>query len=196
MFTLRIEDPNFLPHCGCRIELSFDKGKLVSLVGENGLGKTTLVQRFYEEMSSKCSIVEQKNLQFFYDRKLIEFKKIFLEVASGRISEKRFHKLWSRFNLHLKEDRKLSTLSGGEGQALKICIGLAVERDIYFLDEPSQYLDKDSRFKLAESMQELLSENKSIVLIEHDLSWQNIPMTVFELKIEDCFLQGVRSWNT
>lgn len=196
MFNLKIEDPNFLPHCGCRIELNFDKGELVSLIGENGLGKSTLVQRFSALLSEKSSIVEQKNLQFFYDRKLAEFKKLFLEVGGQKISHDRFNKLWSRFNLHLKEDRKLSSLSGGEGQALKICLGLSSEKEVYFLDEPSQYLDKESRLKLSDSIQELLTQKKSIVLVEHDLNWLKIPMTVFELKIEECFLQKARSWNT
>lgn len=196
MFTLKVEDPHFLPHCGCRIELKFDKGKLVSLIGENGLGKTTLVQRFYEDNSLISSIVEQKNLQYFYDRKLGEFKKLYLEVADKKISETRFAKIWSRFNLHQKEDRKLSSLSGGEGQALKICLGLSMERELYFLDEPSQYLDQDSRLKLSETLMELLSEDRSIVLIEHDLGWLKIPMTVHELNVQNCFLQKGRSWNT
>lgn len=196
MFNLKVIDPHFLPHCGCRVELNFDKGKLVSLIGENGLGKTTLVQRFYADLNEKSSIVEQKNLHFFYDRTLGQFKKLFLNVSEHKISHERFQTLWKRFNLSQKEDRYLSSLSGGEGQALKISLGLSVERDLYFLDEPSQYLDDSSRLKLADSLSELIRENKSIVLIEHDLTWVKIPMEVVELKILDCFLQKDRNWNT
>ena len=145
MYKFQLTDPYFLPHSGCDIELSLTPGELVMLVGENGIGKTTLVRRFWEEASVSMTLIEQKPLDVFYDRSLKKIKEVFLSSQEGNISGKFFLNLWKRFGLEQKENRLHSSLSGGEGQALKICLGLARESDLYLLDEPSQFLDQSMK---------------------------------------------------
>lgn len=185
MYQFKLNDPHFLPHYGCDILLSVEKGKAIAVTGGNGIGKTSLARRFSEQSSTLISYIEQKELDHFYDRKLSQLKKIFLASRLDQIDSSLFHSLWEAFNLHAKEDRLLSDLSGGEGQALKLCLGLSSKKEVYLLDEPSQYLDSSSKKCLDRIIQDKLHSMKSVVLIEHDLSWVTFPLSKFALVVEE-----------
>jgi translation initiation factor RLI1 len=103
---------------------------------------------------------------------------------------------WEKFGLDKKEDRLLSSLSGGEGQALKICLGLAPKTEIYSLDEPSQYLDDGMKMVLGHVIQELLLRKKSIFMVEHDLNWQKFSLKVVQLEINNRNLMRGKEWIT
>lgn len=196
MYNLEVNDPHFLPHCGCQIQLVLASGEAVFILGENGLGKTTLIHRFYDEHHNHAALIEQKSLDIFYDRTLGKLKNIFLHSAAHLINPDFFQKCWEVFGLHRKEDRYQSSLSGGEGQALKICLALARNVPLYFLDEPSQFLDVHSKEVLNGLIQELLATGKSLVIIEHDLNWATFPATSHQLVIKENQLQKVQTWNT
>jgi ABC-type Mn2+/Zn2+ transport system ATPase subunit len=196
MYNLHLNDPLFLPHCGCEIGLSLQSGEMITFVGENGIGKTSLVQRFYQEYASQMTLVDQKSLDIFYDRSLKKVKEIFLDARGDRLDKEFFLKSWSLFGLDAKEGRLQSSLSGGEGQALKIALGLAPLSDIYVLDEPSHYLDESMRKNLNTLLQDLISKNKSIIMVEHNYSWVKIPMKVFQLVQYAGTLKIGKTWNT
>jgi ABC-type Mn2+/Zn2+ transport system ATPase subunit len=185
-----------LPHVGCDVELTLKKSEMLTLLGENGLGKTSLVQRIYQEHESLISMVKQEDIDFFYDRSLAKVKELFLEGTRGKISNEIFGKCWRSFNLEAKEKRLLSALSGGESQALKLCLGLSVSREIFILDEPSQFLDNNLKSKLSEILESILGNQKSILVVEHDLSWIQLPMMLLRLNIKDATLVRGGSWNT
>jgi len=196
MYRFSLSDPQFLPHLGCEVDFSLEKGELICLVGENGLGKTTLMERFFKMNQPHVAMVHQRHLDFFYDRNLSRLKDIFLQSQHSEISLSRFHDYWKLFKLHEKEKRLFSSLSGGESQALKLCLSLSVSKDIYFLDEPSQFLDDVSKLKLSEMLQELSQKSKTMMIIEHDLSWMKFPMTVCQLEIKNHLLSRGRTWST
>jgi ABC-type Mn2+/Zn2+ transport system ATPase subunit len=196
MYNLHLNDPLFLPHCGCDISLSVQSGEMITIVGENGIGKTSLVQRFYQENADQMTLVEQIPLDIFYDRSLKKVKEIFLDARGHIIKKDFFLKVWSRFGLDKKEDRMQSSLSGGEGQVLKISLGLAPDTDLYLLDEPSHYLDDSMKVVLNELLQDLLSQNKSIIMIEHNYSWVKSSMKVIELEQKSSTLKIGKTWTT
>ncbi|MCL2607914.1 MAG: ribosome biogenesis/translation initiation ATPase RLI [Methanomassiliicoccaceae archaeon] len=66
-------------------------------------------------------------------------------------------------------DRELGKLSGGELQRTAMAATFMKDADIYFFDEPSSYLDIYQRVKMAKCIKKL-SENKQVVVIEHDLA--------------------------
>ena len=195
MKTFELRDPLFLPHCGCDLQLSVNAGEMVVLVGENGIGKSTLLHRFYSSLSGdQRVVVEQKASEFFYDRKLGVLKNLFLSAGPQGLNIERFNSLWQKFKLHLKEDRLLSHLSGGEGQALKLCLALSKEADFYFLDEPSQFLDKERKTILLEVLNDLKVQNKNIVIIEHNRDWLGSGVKVQELIIQENTLMKGAQW--
>ena len=73
MSTFHLHDLAFLPHHGCDISLQLKPQELLVLWGENGIGKSTLLQRLYFHLLASglsVSLVEQKPLEIFFDRTL------------------------------------------------------------------------------------------------------------------------------
>lgn len=191
MYHFKVYDPAFLPHCGCEVEINFDKGRVVSLLGDNGIGKTTLLRTISRGQAPNGIVVEQKNPDSFFDRSLERLKELYLLAAADTLNRKRFSYLWDGFRLGEKESRMLSSLSGGEGQMLKLCLALSLESELYLLDEPSQNLDSQSKMLLSKTLKELVSENKSILMVEHQLDWAVLPIEIIRLHIVDNVLRRI-----
>jgi ABC-type multidrug transport system ATPase subunit len=185
MLRIHINDDLFLPHAGCLIDFKIDRGEVILFTGPNGLGKTTLMRRIYMEQQSDCVHVEQIPLTSFYDRRLGKIKELFLASKKKSLNKDRFIHLWKAFGLNDKDQRFQSTLSGGEEQALKLCLGLALETPLYILDEPSQHLDSYSKSILNDWIQEEQRNLKSIILVEHDFDWLKCLSTHYQLKFEN-----------
>jgi ABC-type Mn2+/Zn2+ transport system ATPase subunit len=196
MYNFELKDPHFLPHCACDLKLSLRKGEALVILGENGIGKSTLLRRLYaqEDMNSR-SVIEQKASEYFFDRELSALKNIFLKSEIDLFQVDRFESLWKRFNLRHKENRHLSELSGGETQALKICLALAKKAPLYFLDEPSQYLDQVRKKVLAEELERLRESGHALLLIEHEQDWLPQGWRAQELVVENSTLQEGRAWT-
>ncbi len=192
MYRFAVHDPHFLPHSGCRVDLVVEPGQLLAIVGDNGVGKTTLLQRIFCDNHATVGLVPQAGLNFFFDRTLGKLRNLYRNPAVNR---SRFELLWETFNLHQKEERFLSSLSGGEAQALKLCLVLALEKEVYFLDEPHQHLDPAARRCVAELVGKLTSEGRGIVLVEHNLDLLPKPATVVKLLQRERLLVTGDSWT-
>jgi len=70
---------------------------------------------------------------------------------------------------HLMQ-RQLHELSGGELQRVAIAATLVKDADVYFFDEPSSYLDIHERMRVVRIIQQLASEGKRVLVVEHDLA--------------------------
>lgn len=184
MYQFELKDPHFLPHLSCDVHLSLDPARGLLLIGENGVGKSTLISRLYQglDKSLKGILIDQKNLDFFYDRKLGDIKRILLKAATSNMDVSFFQDAWEKFGLSLKEDRLVSTLSGGESQSLKICGALLHQADIYFFDEPSQSLDEARKVVLANVIKKLILSKVAVLIVEHDQSWIPEKMQVIQLE--------------
>jgi len=79
--------------------------------------------------------------------------------------------LIQRFEMQQVVDREIEKLSGGELQRLAIAAAIAREADVYFIDEPSSYLDIHQRLNIARAIRDLAEvHEKAVVVIEHDLA--------------------------
>jgi len=67
-------------------------------------------------------------------------------------------------------ERSVEDLSGGELQRFAICVVSIQDMDIYMFDEPSSYLDIKQRLKAARVIRSLLTPEKYVIAVEHDLS--------------------------
>ncbi len=73
-------------------------------------------------------------------------------------------------NLNEIIDRKISVLSGGEVQRVAIAAAYLKDADVYLIDEPSSYLDVSERINMAKLIRSLTDNNKTVVVVEHDLA--------------------------
>lgn len=185
-----INQKKFLPHRDCYLELKLTLGRILIIQGENGIGKSSLSRWIKDHFSNDVTLIEQSPLIHFYNRKLIDLKKILVNSLDQNFDLNRFHQLWNDLRLHAIEEHLLNSLSGGENQSLKLAIGLAMKNRILILDEPSQYLD-ESRKKVLAQVLEQLKNDAFIVVIEHESSWlTNVENERFVLKLNDRVIEG------
>lgn len=71
--------------------------------------------------------------------------------------------------LHLR-DRNVEDLSGGELQRFACAVVCIQRADIFMFDEPSSYLDVRQRLRAAITIRSLISPDRYIIVVEHDLS--------------------------
>lgn len=166
----------------------------VGLVGRNGTGKTTILKilngeiipNFGEEKGITEKVLnyykgreEQKFFQKIYSNQFkvaikpqsIDNLKLTGSVRKllEKVDEKnKLDEFAIELNFNHLLDRDITQLSGGEFQKIAIAATGLKEADLYFFDEPTSFLDIKERLRVAKFIRKL-SENKSVIVIEHDL---------------------------
>ncbi|MFU1793890.1 ATP-binding cassette domain-containing protein [Paenibacillus azoreducens] len=72
---------------------------------------------------------------------------------------------------YLSLGQPLSTLSGGELQRVKLAKEMEHRRDVYVLDEPTTGLHMSDIRQLLATMNRLVDQGRTVVVIEHNLDW-------------------------
>jgi ATP-binding cassette subfamily E protein 1 len=92
------------------------------------------------------------------------------EILKKNDIKDQLHSIIEKLNLEEILDRKISVLSGGELQRVSIAAAYLKDGDIYLIDEPSSYLDVSERINMAKLIRSLTEDNKTIIVVEHDLA--------------------------
>ena len=173
------------------VSLEVDKGEVVSLLGRNGVGKTTTLRSIMgltppssgsirwkgEEISGKPSYrIAQLGIGFVpEDRRIFSELTVWenLDVAvKASTSRKNLWTLERVFDLFpaLKsiQNRRGGFLSGGEQQMLTIARTLMGNPDLLLLDEPSEGLAPIVVQQLGEQISKLRQEGMTILLCEQN----------------------------
>ena len=178
------------------INLKFLGGKMTSLVGHSGSGKSTilnLIPRFYDAQSGDISIDGQsiyqttikslrKNISLvsqettlFDDTIKNNIKYANLEANDEEVYEVARLSYCDEFinNLPNKYETLIGEngvrLSGGEKQRISIARAMMKKSSIILLDEATSSLDSDTESKIQEALK-ILTKNKTTVVIAHRLS--------------------------
>ena len=189
---------------------TLEKGTFTALVGRNGSGKSTLLRTLagLQEPLAGEIILNGKNLKDYSSKELARQRAVVLthveEVAAltvrqmvetgrtpytnltGKLSEEDDNIV--RKSLEITElenlaDTPLTHLSDGQRQRAFIAVALAQTTPMLFLDEPSAYLDYESRETLYILLKRLAEvEGKCILCSTHDLdAVRKISGNVFEI---------------
>ena len=178
------------------INLEFEGGKMTSLVGHSGSGKSTimnLIPRFYDRISGDITIDDQsiydvsiKSLRneislvsqetTLFDDSIINNIKYAKEDATDseifKVSKLSFCDEFIK-NLPDKYETLIGEngvrLSGGEKQRLSIARAMMKESSIILLDEATSSLDSETETKIQEALK-VLTKNKTTIVIAHRLS--------------------------
>ena len=149
------------------------RGDKIALIGENGVGKTTLLKIFNgDDVQSSGELKIAQNLQIgYFDQ---EFKNLnlnqkitdFLWNANPSLKEHEIISTAIKFGISKnKINNKIKTLSGGEKARLSIVSLILKKTNLLLLDEPTNHLDVE----LIESLEGALNQYKgTIIFISHD----------------------------
>ena len=178
------------------INLKFEGGKMTSLVGHSGSGKSTilnLIPRIYDAKSgdiiidnqsiydstigslrSEISMVSQETTLFDdtiknnikYGRQEATDDEVF-KVAKLSYCDEFINSLPNKFDTLIGENGV--RLSGGEKQRLSIARAMMKQSSIILLDEATSSLDSETESKIQEALT-VLTKNKTTIVIAHRLS--------------------------
>ncbi|MBS6927020.1 MAG: ABC transporter ATP-binding protein [Finegoldia magna] len=181
------------------INLKFDLGKKLAIVGQNGCGKTTFVKlliRFYDVTDGEILLNGIDIKKYRYDEYLKIFSVVFQDfnlfayplaqnIASGMDydEEKVVQSLkdvgmyddvrkWDKgLDTYLYKDIDENGISVSKGQEQKIAIARALYQDSPFLilDEPTASLDPISEAEIYEKLGEIIKD-RTAIFISHRLS--------------------------
>lgn len=180
------------------LDLELKQGVLAALVGANGIGKSTLLRTLVGNQQPISGIVNinNQNLSTISKKELSHLLSIVNTdrtqaggltvrelVALGRqpytgflgILDKNDQRIISESmqsaGISHKANHFLAELSDGERQKAMIAKALAQQTPIIILDEPTAFLDVESRLETMLLLHRLAHEqNKAILLSSHDLS--------------------------
>jgi iron complex transport system ATP-binding protein len=179
------------------INVSFEKGKITSLVGPNGSGKTTLLQSLNGLSCVKGGeiLLEGKDYLALPPKERAQSLSFFSQLRGGApnisvrglVEHGRFP--YMGFSRHLsaedreamdrameftgltaEADRQVSELSGGMQQRAYLAMQLAQDCPYMVMDEPGNYLDLPGQRELERLILCLKEEGKTVIVVIHDLS--------------------------
>lgn len=70
----------------------------------------------------------------------------------------------------------------GQLKLLQLQEAVAVEKDVYIFDEPSNFLDSQNKKKVVQILSDLLAKQKLVILISHDDDLVDFPTEVITLQ--------------
>jgi ATP-binding cassette, subfamily F, member 3 len=153
-------------------ELWLERGEHVSLVGPNGVGKTTLI----EALAGRREL-DGGRLRTGHNVKLgyltqhaseLGSRGTVLEVAQRAtgLTPNKARGLLGRFLFSGEEAEKpMAGLSGGERRRLSLAVLVASGANVLILDEPTNHLDLDAREALEDALQAF---DGAVLLVSHD----------------------------
>jgi branched-chain amino acid transport system ATP-binding protein len=176
------------------VNLRLEKGKLTTLVGSNGVGKTTLLStimgllkplagsvsfgdREVTHLSSHARakagmVLVPEGRQLFTDMTVYENLEMGAFSPRGRANFKQnLEKVYDLFpRLKERAAQKAGTLSGGEQQMVAVARGLMAEPEILMLDELSLGLSPLLALTLFETLVRLKETGLTMLLVEQNVA--------------------------
>jgi excinuclease ABC A subunit len=150
-----------------------------SCPGCNGLGVVYTDLAFMEGFTSPCEICEGKRFKAevlaytLRGRTISDVLDMTAEEALAFFTEKKIKPVLGAMNDvglgYLRLGQPLSTLSGGEGQRLKLAGELHKRGSIYVMDEPTTGLHLSDIGLLMKIIDRLVDARNTVILIEHHL---------------------------
>ncbi len=191
------------------INLSFDKGELVSIIGESGSGKSTLMNLIggLDSDYSGQIVIDGIDLKTFKDKQLDDYRKkkigfvfqsfnliphlsvidnvtIALTLSNVKESVKNQKAIELLTKLGLKDHikKKPTQLSGGQKQRVAIARALINNPDIILADEPTGALDSETTSQILDILKDIAdNDNKLVIMVTHSEKVAKISSRIVEI---------------
>lgn len=177
------------------INLTVRRGEVVAVLGSNGSGKSTLIRGALGLIAWGAGDVRlfDTPLKDFRDWQRVGYVPQLMTatsgvpatvaevVGAGRLSRRRLllpmrhadrqavRRALESVDLLDRRSDALSQLSGGQQHRVLIARALAVEPDLFVLDEPNAGIDHASQLGLVTTLRPLVAAGATVVIVLHDL---------------------------
>ena len=166
------------------VNLKIPKGKIIGLLGKNGMGKTTLIKLINDLLTptsgevlingKKTGVESKKIISYLPEKTYIDREmkvkdaiKYFEEFYDNFDSEKA-KKLLK--DLDLDENSKISKMSKGMQEKLQLILVMSRKAELYILDEPLGGVDPATRDYILDTILSNFNEGASVIISTHLIS--------------------------
>ena len=166
--------------------LGFERGKIVGIVGKNGMGKSTFAKvvcglarqttgeicknnkgiSVPKRRKNSLLLMQEINNQLFTDSVYDEIR-----LTSELKEEEQFCTCMADMQIDQLKEKNPHSLSGGQKQRVVILSALLSKKKILFLDEPTSGLDYASMKIVAKNIKKFKAEKNLILIISHDMEF-------------------------
>ncbi len=197
------------------INMKICKGQKTAILGPNGAGKTTLFLLFNGILKPKSGKIMFNNKEINYSRKEIEklrknvgivfqnpdiqifANRVYQEISFGLmnlgmpedLAREKIEKVLMQMDITDIKDKPTHFLSYGQKKSVSIADIIVMEPEVIILDEPTVYLDYEHVSKIMKTLDDLISQRKTIVLSTHDVdfaySWADYVYLMKDGKVID-----------
>ncbi len=172
------------------INLDIDEGSFISMLGQSGCGKTTLLkiiaglvesdsgEIYFDDINVTTLATNKREAILVYqDYSLFPHMNVFENIAFGLkarkfqkdIIDKKVNKMLEVIDLTAKSKALPKELSGGQQQRVAIARALITEPKVLLLDEPFSGLDNNLKFKMREFILDITKQfNITTLMVTHD----------------------------
>jgi len=174
------------------ISVQLEAGSITGIVGENGSGKSVLMEIIVGIRRNFNGKVKIQGSLGYCPQKAVLFPQLtvqehfnYFSVAYGirkEHSKRRDEELLQHFNFKKYQHEKIINLSGGTQQKLNLSIALLHEPSLMILDEPYNGFDWDTYQRFWDYTNLLKKRGCAILIVTHLLSEKERLDRMYELK--------------
>ena len=166
------------------INLSIQHGKIIGLLGKNGVGKTTLIKLINDLLTptsgqilikgQKIGVETKKVISYLPERTYLNKQMKVSEVISyfedfyENFDSEKAKKLLKDLDLDINQ--KLTKMSKGMQEKVQLILVMSRNADLYVLDEPLGGVDPATRDYILDTILSNFNENASVIISTHLIS--------------------------
>lgn len=159
------------PELYTKLSFTLTRGEKFLIVGENGVGKSTLLKLIVGELSPTAGaiLLSQNTTMAYYaqELELLDERRTILEnVQSYDFTDTELRGMLANFLFHDDEIyKKVEVLSPGEKARVALCKTLLMRANLVILDEPTNHFDPETQKIIGENLRDY---SGTIIMVSHN----------------------------